>query len=70
MEEFPEYKFGASQIVQYQWVRENYPQLWTQIKSMVKKGQWILLGGTWVEMVSIKFNQYQSLSINMNLTLE
>ncbi len=50
MEQHPSYVFGASQAQQYEWVQENYPTLYSEIKAAVKRGQWALLGGTWVEM--------------------
>lgn len=39
------------QAQQYEWVKDNYPGLYTQIKEFVKKGRFIPVGGTWVEMV-------------------
>ena len=51
METTPEYKFACSQAQQFEWVRENYPELFSQIQEAVKKGNFIPIGGTWVEMV-------------------
>lgn len=50
MERHPKYKFGASQAQQYEWMKQLYPSLYKEIKTSVSKGQWDLLGGTWVEM--------------------
>ncbi|MCD6123007.1 MAG: hypothetical protein J7K04_14310, partial [Spirochaetales bacterium] len=49
MDEYPDYKFGASQPQLYQFVKDNYPSLFTKVKEAVKKKQWELQGGTWVE---------------------
>jgi alpha-mannosidase len=49
-ERYPEYKFGCSQAQQYEWVKEQYPKLWQEIKLMAAKGQFVPIGGTWVEM--------------------
>ena len=49
MEQFPEYHFGASQPQLYQFIKDNYPQLYTQIKARVKEGRWECQGGMWVE---------------------
>jgi alpha-mannosidase len=38
---------------QFEWVQQLYPKLFEQIKDMAKKGQFIPIGGTWVEMVCI-----------------
>eukprot|EP01126_Amoeba_proteus_P024131 TRINITY_DN2427_c0_g1_i5.p1 TRINITY_DN2427_c0_g1~~TRINITY_DN2427_c0_g1_i5.p1 ORF type:complete len:1066 (-),score=226.52 TRINITY_DN2427_c0_g1_i5:155-3352(-) len=47
MEEFPEYVFAASQAQQYEWVQQNYPELFKRIKDHPR---FIHTGGTWVEM--------------------
>lgn len=44
------YKFGASQAVQYAWLKEDYPSLFARVKQAVKRGTFLPLGGTWVEM--------------------
>lgn len=49
MEQYPEYKFGASQPQMYQWVKEDYPALFEQIKQRVKEGRWEVQGCMWVE---------------------
>lgn len=50
MEEYPDYRFVASSAQQFSWVKEYYPVIYDQIKKFVKNGQFILVGGTWVEM--------------------
>lgn len=39
------------QAQQFQWVKSWYPSLFSEIKQFVQKGQFIPVGGTWVEMV-------------------
>lgn len=41
------------QAQQFQWVKNWYPGLYSQIQDFVQKGQFIPVGGTWVEMVII-----------------
>ena len=41
------------QVQQLAWVKEHYPSLFDDIKEMVKSKQFLPVGGTWVEMVSI-----------------
>ncbi|XP_075750100.1 alpha-mannosidase 2C1 isoform X1 [Rhipicephalus microplus] len=50
MEKFPEYTFACSQAQQLSWVKESYPSLFERIQQYAKKGQFIPVGGTWVEM--------------------
>ncbi|XP_021263154.1 alpha-mannosidase 2C1 isoform X2 [Numida meleagris] len=50
MERNPELTFACSQAQQFEWVRSWYPGLYSQIQDYVAKGQFIPVGGTWVEM--------------------
>ncbi|MCI8360287.1 MAG: alpha-mannosidase [Clostridiales bacterium] len=49
MERYPDYRYGASQPQQYEWVKELHPQMYEDIKKRVKEGRWELQGGAWVE---------------------
>ena len=49
MDEYPEFEFGCSQAVQYQWMRDRFPAVFDQIVDRVAEGRWIPLGGMWVE---------------------
>lgn len=46
----PAYKFVASQMQQLSWLREDYPELFERIIKAVKKGSFVPIGGSWVEM--------------------
>lgn len=50
MEKYPEYNFACSQAQQLFWVKQDYPSLFERIQHYAKKGQFIPVGGTWVEM--------------------
>ncbi|XP_033997413.1 alpha-mannosidase 2C1 isoform X1 [Trematomus bernacchii] len=50
MEKNPEFVFTCSQAQQFQWVKSWYPGLFSEIQHYVKKGRFIPVGGTWVEM--------------------
>lgn len=49
MEEFPEYHFSQSQPQLYEFVREDFPELFAGISRRVAEGRWEPLGGMWVE---------------------
>ncbi|MEA2286230.1 MAG: alpha-mannosidase, partial [Solirubrobacteraceae bacterium] len=49
MDEYPEHHFAASQAQHYAWVKERDPALWEDIRERVARGQWIPVGGTWIE---------------------
>ncbi|XP_064614713.1 alpha-mannosidase 2C1-like [Liolophura sinensis] len=50
MKEYPDFIFACSQAQQYEWVKEHYPGLYTEISKMVKTGRFLPVGGCWVEM--------------------
>ncbi len=49
MAAYPEYKFACSQAQQYEWIMQRNPDLYQRIKRYAKTGQWIPVGGTWIE---------------------
>ena len=49
MEKYPDYVFGASSALHYDFVRQRYPELYQKVKNAVKSGRWEILGGMWVE---------------------
>jgi alpha-mannosidase len=49
MDDYPEYRFACSQAQQYAWIKERNPELWNRIREKVAAGQFVPVGGTWVE---------------------
>jgi alpha-mannosidase len=49
IEQYPEHRFACSQAVQYQWIKEGYPDLYDEIRARVVDGSWEPVGGMWVE---------------------
>jgi alpha-mannosidase len=49
MDRYSEYKFLQSQAHLYWMTRRLYPDLYARIKQAVRKGQWLVEGGMWVE---------------------
>ncbi|MFD0745364.1 alpha-mannosidase [Phytohabitans flavus] len=47
--EYPEFVFAASQAQQYAWVKEHQPEVYARIAAAVESGQWVPVGGMWVE---------------------
>ncbi|WP_125604938.1 alpha-mannosidase [Lapidilactobacillus bayanensis] len=50
MKEYPEYKFFHSTPQVYQFIKQDHPELYTQIKKRVAEGRWEADGGTWLEL--------------------
>lgn len=46
---YPDYIFGASQPQHYQFIKDQYPEIYGRIKEAVQSGNWELQGGMWVE---------------------
>ncbi len=49
MERYPDYHFFQSQPQLYAWVKEDYPQIYTQIKQRIAQKRWEIDGAMWVE---------------------
>jgi alpha-mannosidase len=49
MDDYPEYKFCASSAQHYAWIEERHPELFEKIRDRVATGQWVPVGGMWVE---------------------
>jgi alpha-mannosidase len=49
MEQFPDYHFTQSQPQVYDYVRQDYPALFEDIKARISDGRWEPIGGMWVE---------------------
>ena len=49
MEDYPEFVFIQSQAQLYKYVKEDYPEIYAQIKKQVAAGNWEVNGGMWVE---------------------
>jgi len=49
MDRYPEFQFACSQALHYHWMRRRTPHLWDRIRDRVAAGQWIPVGGTWIE---------------------
>lgn len=49
MRRYPDYYFISSQPQLYEFVKEDYPDLYAEIKERVQEGRWECEGGMWVE---------------------
>ena len=49
MEQFPDYHFTQSQPQLYDYVKQDYPQLFESIKKRIAEKRWEPIGGMWVE---------------------
>ena len=49
MEDHPEYRFVCSAAQHLAWIEERYPELFARIAERVRTGQFVPVGGMWVE---------------------
>lgn len=49
IEQSDEFIFAASSAQQYKWIKDDYPELFERIRSAVKKGRFVPIGGMWIE---------------------
>ncbi|HOZ46480.1 MAG TPA: alpha-mannosidase [Candidatus Hydrogenedentes bacterium] len=49
LDQYPEFIFLCSQPVQFEWMKEHYPEQFRRIKRYVKEGRWEPFGAMWVE---------------------
>ncbi|GLZ34819.1 alpha-mannosidase [Lentzea sp. NBRC 105346] len=49
MDQYPDFVFACSQAQQYAWMKEHHPHVFDRIKAKVANGQFVPVGGMWVE---------------------
>ena len=49
MKESKQFTFAQTSPVYYLWMKKHFPALYEDIKKFVRLGQWLLIGGMWVE---------------------
>ena len=49
LKEYNDFVFTCSSAAYYKWVEEIDPQMFEEIRTMVKKGRWVPMGGWWVQ---------------------
>jgi alpha-mannosidase len=49
MDEYPEYRFSASQAQQYAWTKAGYPELYERMRARIAEGRFEPVGSMWVE---------------------
>lgn len=49
MKEFDEFLFTSSSAANYEWIENNEPEMFEEIKQRIKEGSWEIVGGWWVQ---------------------
>ncbi|TKA09770.1 alpha-mannosidase [Actinacidiphila oryziradicis] len=48
-QDYPDFVFACSQAQQYAWAKEHYPEVYQRMQDAAKAGNWVPVGGMWVE---------------------
>ena len=49
MKEYDDFFFTSSSAAYYEWVEENEPAMFEEIRERVKEGRWVIVGGWWIQ---------------------
>jgi alpha-mannosidase len=49
MKEYDEFIFTNSSAANYEWIENNEPEMFEEIKQRIKEGRWEIVGGWWVQ---------------------
>lgn len=49
MKEYDDFIFTSSSASYYEWVEENDPSMFQEIKERVQEGRWVIVGGWWIQ---------------------
>lgn len=49
MKQYPEYKFMSSMPQLYRFLKEDYPDIYEEVKEKIKEGRWEAEGAMWIE---------------------
>ena len=49
IDEYPEVRIACSEDPQYAWIKERNPDLWRRLCAGVERGQFVPVGGSWIE---------------------
>lgn len=49
MKEYDDFLFTSSSAANYEWVENNDPQMFEEIKQRIKEGRWQIVGGWWIQ---------------------
>jgi alpha-mannosidase len=49
MDAYDDYKFACSAAFHYHFMKDKHPEIYKRVKQKAKSGQWIPVGGTWIE---------------------
>ncbi|WP_218780984.1 alpha-mannosidase [Bacillus sp. EB106-08-02-XG196] len=49
MKEYPDFVFTNSSAANYEWIENNEPEMFEEIKQRIQEGRWEIVGGWWIQ---------------------
>ncbi|SDX70001.1 alpha-mannosidase [Paenibacillus sp. CF384] len=49
MIEFPDFIFTCAGAAYYEWIEQNAPEMFEEIRARVSEGRWVIVGGWWIQ---------------------
>lgn len=49
IKEFPDFIFTCACAAYYEWIEENAPDMFEEIRQRVAEGRWVIVGGWWIQ---------------------
>ncbi|QGH33633.1 alpha-mannosidase [Gracilibacillus salitolerans] len=49
IKEYPDFVFTNSSAANYEWIENNEPEMFEEIKQRIKEGRWEIVGGWWIQ---------------------
>ncbi|RAP75220.1 alpha-mannosidase [Paenibacillus montanisoli] len=47
--EFPDFIFTCAGAAYYEWIEQNAPDMFEEIRGRVREGRWVIVGGWWIQ---------------------
>ena len=49
MNEYPDFVFTCSAAAYYEWIEQDEPEMFAEIRRRVQEGRWAIVGGWWIQ---------------------
>ena len=49
MNEYPDFVFTCSAAAYYEWIEQDEPEMFAEIRRRVEEGRWAIVGGWWIQ---------------------
>ena len=54
MNEYPDFVFTCSAAAYYEWIEQDEPEMFAEIRRRVQEGRWAIVGGWWIQPIATR----------------